>query len=106
MEFDDVRDKLTITLKQKGWKNVDYSKRFASSSGTIDLVASTGGFRKKVLMIAIGANPFDAGIAGLLLSAITEKGEKIIFLQEGNPNEVQITSDISVIANIEDLPGS
>ncbi len=103
MEFDDVRDKLTMTLKQKGWKNIEYSKRFASSSGTIDIVASTGGFRKKILMIAIGANPFDAGIAGLLLSAITEKGEKIIFLQEGNPNDVQ--AEISVMPNMEDLPG-
>ena len=104
MEFDDVRDKITITLKEKGWKNVEFSKRFASTSGTIDIVASTGGFRKKLLMIAIGANPFDAGIAGLLLSAITEKGEKLIFLQEGNPIEVQVTGDISVLANPEELP--
>jgi hypothetical protein len=104
MEFDDIRDRLTIALKEKGWKNVEFSKRFASSSGTIDIVASSSGFRKKILMIAIGANPFDAGIAGLLLSAITEKGDKMIFLQEGNPIEVQVTEDITVLDNVDELP--
>jgi hypothetical protein len=104
MEFNDIRDTITVALRNKGWKKIDFSVKFSSSSGTIDIVAHSTGLRKKVLLIAIGANPFDAGIAGLLLSGVSEKGEKIIFLQEGSPVEVQSPPGIHVISKIDELP--
>jgi len=85
---------------------VEFSIRFPSSSGTVDVVASGSGLRKKTLMIAIGSNPFDAGIAGLLLAGISERGEKLIFLQEGSPEEVQMTPGVSIISSVAELPAA
>ncbi|MHA2363257.1 MAG: hypothetical protein ACXAC7_04820 [Candidatus Hodarchaeales archaeon] len=105
-DLKETRKKITMSLQSKGWDKINYKVKFPSSSGTVDIVASSKGLRKKRLIIVIGSNEFDAGIAGFLLKGISEKGknQKIMFLQEGNPLNVKTEKGISIIADVNDLP--
>ncbi|MHA2363258.1 MAG: hypothetical protein ACXAC7_04825 [Candidatus Hodarchaeales archaeon] len=103
-ELKKLRNDLTKSLQKKGWPNISYFVKFPSSSGTVDIVAQTKGFRKKCLMIVIAENEFDAGIASFLLKGIVEKGEKILYLQEGDPANIFVDKSIKVLADPQILP--
>lgn len=102
-EFKSVRTAITKALQDKGWKKITYAVKLPSSRSTIDIVATSKGFRKKKLIINIGTNEFDA-IATMILTGIREKVIKVMFLQEGNPDNVKASPEIKVLANYDDLP--
>ena len=106
MSFSEIRDEIALKLKEIGWKSIDFSIRMKSSSGKVDILARTKGMRKKTLFIQIADNPFDAGIVGMLLDGLTEKGLKVLYLLDGNPTEAQVSSEISIINKISDLPSA
>ena len=103
-EFKSVRTAITKALQDKGWEKITYAVKLPSSRSTIDIVATSKGFRKKKVIITIGANEFDANLAIMILTGIREKVIKVMFLQEGNPDNVKASPEIKVLANYDDLP--
>ena len=99
-----VQKEMANILMKKGWKDIRFSTRLPESSGTFDIVASSKGIRKKMLVIAIATDPNDAEIASVLLLGIDAKYQKLIYLMFGDPLFAQVPSAIKLITRYEDLP--
>lgn len=100
--FEDVRNSISVYLQSQSY-GVEFNVKLPGETSTIDIVATKGGMRKKVIYIAVSSNPFEASIAAYLLKDMKGKN-KFIFLQDGEPSEVNVPKGLSVINKLEDIP--
>ncbi|MHA1169158.1 MAG: hypothetical protein ACTSRU_15130, partial [Candidatus Hodarchaeales archaeon] len=67
-----------------------------------DIVATKGGFKKKKYYVIIGANEFDADLA--LYRLRDERANKILFLQDGNPENLKTSGKrLQIVKNVNDI---
>ncbi len=95
MSIDDTLNEIASLFSQQGFK-CGFNEKGA------DIVATKGGFKKKRYYVVIGANEFDADLA--LYRLRDESVNKILFLEEGNPNNVKTSSKrLQIVKNINDI---
>ena len=95
MSLTETVNQIAVLFQQEGFK-CDFNKDGA------DLIAKKGGFKKKVYLVVVGANVFDAGLA--LYRLRDDKAFKVLFLQEGDPSEVRSSdSRLQIVKDIKDI---
>lgn len=95
MSLTETVNQIAVLFQQEGFK-CDFNKEGA------DLIAKKGGFKKKVYLVIVGANVFDAGLA--LYRIRDDKAFKVLFLQEGEPEEVRSNDPrLQIIKDIKDI---
>lgn len=94
-------------LKSIGWPKLKYRKKIPESAGTIDVIAQSGGLKKKNLLLIISTDIYDAQIAIMLFSGLPKKyNYKIIYLEEGDPFFVEHPKDVMIVTKTDDLPSA
>jgi hypothetical protein len=100
---ENVRTDVVIRLQKAGWTvNLNFMN-ISRRGSEPDILAEKGIIRKNKKMIFFAENPADAEICSFLLQSNHESGEKIIFLINGSPREVIITSEVKIITRIDQL---
>lgn len=104
MSFEDTFQRIGTKLTENGFKEIKYKVKLPDCSGRFDIVARSGGLRKKTVVCQVSEDPDDASIAGMLLEGIPKKCMKYIYLISGDPAFVPQKKQISVITKVDDLP--
>jgi hypothetical protein len=90
-------------LQKAGWSiQINFSSGMRRGTEP-DIQAEKGLIRKKKKLIFIAEDPTDAEICGFLLQSSLEEGEKIVYLIEGNPQEVNISHKIKLVTQINQI---
>ncbi|MHA1169814.1 MAG: tetratricopeptide repeat protein, partial [Candidatus Hodarchaeales archaeon] len=84
-----LKKRLLSFYRKHGYRVSTNVVPFGSNS-SVDIVAQKGTVRKHKIFIQISQNPADAEISSYILRGISEKGNKVIFLIEGNEKDVYI----------------
>ncbi len=90
-------------LQKAGWSvQLNFSSNISQGSEP-DIEAEKGLIRKKKKLVFFAKSVPDAEICSFLLQSNVEPGERIIFLHEGNPRNVNVSLDVKVITRIDQL---
>ncbi|MFW9928531.1 MAG: tetratricopeptide repeat protein [Candidatus Thorarchaeota archaeon] len=101
--FDTIRAEIAQYLIENGFI-VEFDITPYNGTSSIDIVASKGSIRKKKMYIMISNNEGEASLAGYLFNSMSQSGRKIIFLEAGNPRNVSISSDITLVTDTAQIP--
>ncbi len=103
VQFSDIRSEVGHRLQKAGWK-VHYNFAGKIRKGAEpDILAEKGLIRKNRKLIFFAENTADAEICSFLLQSNLESGEKIVFLLQGNINDVDIPIEIKLVNQIDQL---
>lgn len=92
-------------LRSLGY-DVELRYRPAMAEIVVDVVATKGKIRKQRLFIIIAEDEMDARLSLNLLTSLREQGRKVLFLQSGDPRNVVVGQDYSVVDDVADLEAS
>ncbi|MHA1449256.1 MAG: hypothetical protein ACTSP4_07545 [Candidatus Hodarchaeales archaeon] len=96
MSLTETVNQIAVLFQREGFK-CEFNQAGA------DLVAKKGGFKKKVYLVIVGANEFDAGLA-LYRLRDDKKASKILFLQEGDPSGVRSSDPrLQIVKDIKNI---
>lgn len=105
MKLEEVKDVVKL-LQSKGWSDLKIRSKVKESSGTIDIIATSKGLKKKTMLVIISTDIYDAQIANMLFDGIPKKYLKVILLEEGDPFFVEHDDDVKIVSSPEALPDS
>lgn len=98
-----VRTEVVGRLQKAGWAvELNFTNLIGRGSEP-DIIATKGLIRKSRKLIFIAENPADAEICSFLLQSNPERGEKIVFLINGDPREANISVMVKLATQIDQL---
>ena len=100
---ENIRAHVVRRLQKAGWTaelNFDYMSQRGAEP---DIIAEKGLIRKQRMLIFFAENTADAEICSFLLQSNLESGKKIIYLLDGNPREADVSKEIKLVTQINQL---
>ncbi len=100
---ENIRALVVGRLQKAGWAVELNFDNFTQKGAEPDIIAEKGLIRKHRLLIFFAENPTDAEICSFLLQSNLEGGKKIIYLLDGNPGEADVSKEIKLVTQINQL---
>jgi hypothetical protein len=100
---ENIRALVVGRLQKAGWAVELNFDNFTQKGVEPDVLAVKGLVRKHRMLIYFAENPADAEICSFLLQSNPRSGEKIIFLLDGSPGEADVSKEIKLVTQINQL---
>ncbi|MFX1282490.1 MAG: hypothetical protein ACFFB5_02505 [Promethearchaeota archaeon] len=100
---ENVRTEVVGRLQRAGWAVELNFTNLTERGSEPDIIATKGLIRKSRKLIFFAENPADAEICSFLLQSNPDRGEKIIFLVNGDPREVNVSVMVKLVTQIDQL---
>ncbi|MHA2243567.1 MAG: hypothetical protein ACXADY_01225 [Candidatus Hodarchaeales archaeon] len=100
---ENARSEVVGRLQKAGWTVELNFVDLARGGAEPDIIAVKGLIRKNRKLIFFAENPADAEICSFLLQSNLDRGEKIVFLLNGDPRDANISVVVKLVTQIDQL---
>ncbi|MFW9853227.1 MAG: hypothetical protein ACFFDS_09800 [Candidatus Thorarchaeota archaeon] len=100
---ENIRSEVVSRLQRAGWAVELNFTNLTQRGAEPDIIATKGLIRKTRKFIFFAENPADAEICSFLLQSNPERGEKLIFLLNGNPRDANVSVVVKLVTQIGQL---